>query len=506
MVAYRAPDSDRTLTEMQAKVTSSGGQFNLAALTDGDLVQSTLLPAAPVDQKAWIQFEFPRPQTISGLTFIAGGGGGGRGFGGGRGGGGTSNQELESSDDGQQFRTVVPIPSGARTIAFPAVTARFFRVTIRTPAPQAAAGRSGAGGGGFGGFGAPAGGARQGAPAQPAAPAGTQVAELVLHGAAVNRFQEKAAFSAASGIYAMATPAVAAAAAIPKTDVVDLTSRMRADGTLDWTPPAGRWVVLRIGYSLTGARNSPASPEATGLEVDKLNKGYVKAYFDNYLGQYKDATGGLMGKRGLQYMITDSWEAGVANWTDDMIAEFTKRRGYDMRPWLPVLTGRVVESAEASDRFLWDFRKTMCDLVAEYHYDQLTTLLNERGMARYTESHESGRAFIGDGMEVKRNADIPMSAMWTAMPPGNTSAAVRRRHPRVGLRGPHLRPEPGGRRIAHRQQRRVVLVSRDAEAHGGPGTGHGPEPLRDPHLGSPAAQRQDSRPGPGTLRPVVHPA
>jgi hypothetical protein len=189
---------------------------------------------------------------------------------------------------------------------------------------------------------------------------------------------------------------------------------MRPDGTLDWTPPAGNWVVLRIGYSLTGARNSPASPEATGLEVDKLSKPYVKAYFDNYLGQYKDTVGNLMGKRGLQYIITDSWEAGVQNWTDDMIAEFAKHRGYDMRPWIPVLTGRIVESAEASDRFLWDFRKTIGDLTVENHYDQLTTLLHARDMGRYTESHESGRAFIADGMEVKRNADIPMCAMWTA--------------------------------------------------------------------------------------------
>src|ERR1035438_8632401 len=73
---------------------------------------------------------------------------------------------------------------------------------------------------------------------------------------------------------------------------------------------------------------------------------------------YKDTAGDMMGKRGLEYVITDSWEAGVQNWTDYMIAEFTKRRGYDMRPWLPVLTGRVVESAEASDRFLWDFRRS----------------------------------------------------------------------------------------------------------------------------------------------------
>jgi hypothetical protein len=158
------------------------------------------------------------------------------------------------------------------------------------------------------------------------------------------------------------------------------------------------------------------------LEVDKLNKGFVKAYFDTYLDQYKDAVGPLMGRRGLQYVITDSWEAGTQNWTDDMIAEFRRRRGYDPRPYLPVLTGRVVESAAASDRFLWDFRRTLADLVAEYHYDYLTDLLRQRGMGRYSESHESGRAFIGDGMEVKRRADIPMSAMWTPQPGAGAGA------------------------------------------------------------------------------------
>ncbi len=403
VVAYRTPATEHTLAELQAKVTASGGAFDVAALSDGDLAKATLLPAAPVDQKAWIQIEFPRPQTISGLTFVTGGGGG---RGGGRG-AATPNQELESSTDGQSFKTVAPIPGGARTLTFPAVTARFFRVTVRTLAPPA--GRAGAGGGAFGA-------------APPAAPAGTQIAELVLHPSApVNRFQEKAAFSAAIGIYAMVTPEVPATDVVHKADVIDLTAKMHADGTLEWTPPAGNWTVVRMGYSLTGARNSPASPEATGLEVDKMNPRFVKAYFDNYLGQYKDTVGPLMGKRGLQYVITDSWEAGVANWTDDLFAEFSKRRGYDMHPWLPVLTGRVIESATASDRFLWDFRKTLGELTADYHYDQLTDILKARDMARYTESHESGRAFIGDGMEVKRRAAVPMSAMWTAQA-GRTSS------------------------------------------------------------------------------------
>jgi hypothetical protein len=391
VVAYLAPEKDRSMSELQAKVTSSGGSFEVVPLTDGSVTNGQLLPGAPAGELAWIQYEFPQPQTFRGLTFITvGGGGGGRG-------GGTSNQQLEASDDGEQFRPVTALGAG-RTITFPSVTARFFRVTV-------------------GGQGQ---GVRQGGRGQAqaaGATAGIQIAEFVLHNAVVNRFQEKAAFSSAGNLYALSTPAVPMSDVVQRTNVVDLTSKMKPDGTLDWTPPAGRWVVVRIGYSLTGHQNSPASPEATGLEVDKLNPVYVRAYFDNYLDQYKDATGGLMGKRGLQYMITDSWEAGVANWTDDMIAEFSKRRGYDMKPWLPALAGHVVESAEGTDRFLWDFRKTLCELVAEYHYDQLTDILKERGMmGRYTESHESGRAFIGDGMDVKRRAAVPMSAMWTAGP------------------------------------------------------------------------------------------
>lgn len=380
VIAFRLPESEVPMAELQPRVTSSGGTFDVAALTDGDLVKTTVLPRAPEGQPAWIQFEFSRPQTVYAVTLMTQGAGNPFAQ---FGPGGASGTELQASDDGQQFRPVIKLPGGAlqHTLAFPRVAARFFRVS----------------------FGAP--------------PAGPRIAELVLQtGARVNRFEEKAAFAILPDLYAFPTPPAAPDAMVRKSEVVDLTTRMRPDGTLDWTPPAGRWVVLRPGYSLTGHQNGPASPEATGLEVDKLNRGYVKAYLDTYLGNYQETVGPLMGRRGLQYVITDSWEAGVQNWTDDMIPEFTRRRGYDPRPWLPVLTGRVVESAEASDRFLWDFRKTLGDLVTDYHYGQISESLHRRGMGRYSESHESGRALIADGMDVKRGADIPMSAMWTQRP------------------------------------------------------------------------------------------
>ena len=415
VVAFRIPGDDHTMAELAPNVTSSGGTFDLAALTDGDLTKSTLLPAAPVGQRAWIQFGFARPETIRGLTLAAGGGGRG-----GRGGGAGNAQTLEASDDGTQFHTVTAITGGAasRTITFAPVTARYFRVTFLTQPPFS----------GRGGFGGPPPGARGNGP-QP--PTGTQIAELELYtGARVNRAEDKDAFTAAQNLEAFPTPSVPPADAIRKADVVDLTARMRPDGSLDWTPPAGKWCVLRLGYSLLGITNHPATPEATGLEVDKLNRTYVKAYIDKYLDMYKNTVGPLMGKRGLQYVITDSWEAGTQNWTDDMIAEFSKRRGYDMRPWLPVLTGHVVESAEASDRFLWDFRRTIADLTAENHYDEIETELRARGMGRYSESHENGRAFIADGMEVKRTADVPMSAMWVGRggvngEPANYNADIR---------------------------------------------------------------------------------
>jgi hypothetical protein len=416
VVAFRAPDADRTLAELNPKLTSSGGEFTLAALTDGDYLKATVLPQAPVGQKAWIQFEFAAPQTIYGLSLYTGSAGRG-----GPGGGGASNQALEVSDNGQDFRVAASLP-GSQTTSFPApVTARFFRFTVlASAAPAPAAGRAGGGGGAGAGRGNAGGGAGSGRGGggmpgmggAPAGPAGTRIAEFALYTSAhVNRAEDKAAFGRGAGD--SPTPAYPANTVVRKADVVDLTSKMRPDGTLDWTPPAGNWRVLRLGYSLLGAFNRPAPPEATGLEADKLSKKHMTAYYTYYLDLLKDAAGAEMGQRGLQYILNDSWEAGQANWTDEMIAEFTKRRGYDMKPWLPVLTGRVVESSEASDRFLWDFRKTIADLTAENNYDLLGDMVKARGMkGRYSEAHETGRVYIADGMDVKRNSAIPMGAMW----------------------------------------------------------------------------------------------
>jgi hypothetical protein len=406
VVAYKRSSVDKPLDALNPKITSSGGDTDVAMLSDKDLEKTTGVPIPAPGEASWIQYEFPQPQTIRSITYVTKDPGMIQAMI-----AGTSAPEknLEASDDGQSWRAVAKLngpDSPEHTISFPAVTARYFRVTFkRTPPPKPPDWAEGIDPSSFG-------------IKLPPKPTKYDIAEMELHaGPRVSHFEAKAAFDPVEDLYGFATPPVAAGEAIAKSDVIDLSSKMTPDGKLDWTPPEGDWVVLRFGYSLLGITNHPATAEATGLEVDKMDRRFVKNYFEKYLDSYKETVGAdLMGNKGIRYVINDSWEAGSQNWTDNMIAQFKKLRGYDPVPWMPVLTGQVVESSEASDRFLWDFRKTIADLIANEHYGQLEDTLHERSMGHYGESHEEGRAFVADGMEVKKFNEVPMSAMWTQTP------------------------------------------------------------------------------------------
>ena len=304
VVAYRRAASDVSVESQHAVMTASGGSPDFAMLSDGDLEKTTKIPIPKATGEAsWIQYEFPAAQTIRAITFVT------------KdpnrlaelvGGMGTPDKSLEASDDGQNFRLVAKLSGGEapqHTLSFPAVTAKYFRVTFkRTPPPPIPEWAQGLDPASFG-------------ITLPPAPTDYEIAELVLHpGARVNRFEDKAAFTTEGDLYSLATPLVAAADAVALSDIVDLTVKMHADGTLDWTPPPGDWVVLRFGYSLLGITNHPSTAEATGLEVDKLDRRFVKKYFDTYLDSYKDTVGAdFMGKRGIRYIINDSWEAGAQN-------------------------------------------------------------------------------------------------------------------------------------------------------------------------------------------------
>ncbi len=291
----------------------------------------------------------------------------------------------------------------ASTISFPATTAAKFRILM---ALDNGPGRIGLGDG--------ADGVEAFNIFAQALPSSVKVGEVRLTGdARISGAAAKAGFDIVNDYHAIAD--LAATPGLAPAQMIDLSAKMKADGTLEWTPPKGNdWRVYRFGWSLTGKTNHPATPEATGLEVDKYDAVAVRKYLEHYLGMYRETVGpDLMGKRGIRALLTDSIEVGFANWTPSMAAEFKARRGYDLRPWLPALAGEVVGSPAQSEKFLYDYRQTLADLLADAHYATVAKVAREHGLKVYGEALEDVRPLIGDDMAMRKNADVPMAALWT---------------------------------------------------------------------------------------------
>lgn len=387
VVAFPTPASELNVPRLN--LTSSDETVDLASLQSGEFTAKVRLAAGGLQGFAWVQANYTAPVSISAVTLGLPKG---------------ANVEVLASNDGKIFRLVATSliespevlthPLVQQTFAIPETRTRFIRIVLR-PVAQPAALPMGPG-------------------PQPKAPPPASIVEIskvAFHAAPrVDRFEAKAGFqpSLTGDRPGMST----ASGAIPLGRVLDITEKLDRDGRLTWTPPKGEWTVLRFGWSLTGQVNGPAEREATGLEVDKLDAGAVRRYIDHYLGMYEKATGGLLGANGIQTVLTDSWEAGVQNWTPAMRAEFRKRRGYDLVSFMPVLAGRVVESATTSDRFLWDYRQTLKELVADNHHAVLADAIHSRGMTFYTEAQGDTPRAIADGMTLKSRSDIPTAEYW----------------------------------------------------------------------------------------------
>ncbi len=379
VLAYKIPAATSAAAP---KVIASSGAIAAAPLLDDSLKTSVRI-TPDKDGIAWVQFSYDQPFTARALSI------GQRG--------GIPVGQFQASVDGTNWKTIVTTPGpqgyhGAtiRTYAFDAVTARYFRMHL------------------------------EGAPVRPAqvihwgpvtVAQSFDLSELRLFSdARVNRWEDKGAFGSLMDVYAgVPTPDAPKDAVVG--DVIDISSKMDADGTLHWTPPDGRWKIIRFGYANTGARNRPSVPAGSGLEVDKLSSKYVAQYVSGYLDPIQQALGPLMGDHPA-YVTMDSWEAGMQNWTDDMAAEFRQRRGYDPTPYLPVLAGHVVRSGDVSDRFLWDFRRTLADMFADNFYGAMDAEFAKRGLKTYAEASGVALEIPEDTLRNKSKVDIPMAEFW----------------------------------------------------------------------------------------------
>ena len=197
-----------------------------------------------------------------------------------------------------------------------------------------------------------------------------------------------------------------AGSGVPSGQFRDVTANVK-DGVLTWDAPDGEWVVLRIGHVPTGKDNHPAPEEGRGLEVDKMSRAALDDFWQGTMATVIRDAGPLAGKV-LNNALVDSYEVGDQNWTPLMREEFIQRRGYDPLPWLPVVAGVTVESKEMSERFLWDWRRTIADLFADNYFGYFGELCRKNGLLFSTEPY--GGPF--DGIQSGGTADIPMGEFW----------------------------------------------------------------------------------------------
>ncbi|SIT67310.1 glycosyl hydrolase [Microbacterium sp. RU33B] len=386
---HRAEDETLRPTE----VSASAPLRTWDAIVDGSFDACVALPRDPdAWSAAWIEQRFDSPVTVRSVTV---GLPGPRGFGAAP----AADAVLQVSDDGMTYRDVVrlePTTVPARTASFAPVAGRWFRLVLS------------------------GGSAAEALP--PTAPGVRlppvlrrahefRVSEFALRtDARVHHAEVKAGFGVVADYYAV--DGEQDAGAVSPHRVIDVTSCVR-DGLLDWSAPEGRWLILRVGASLTGQTNGPAPQDSTGLEVDKLAGDRVTAYLREHLRRFggEDATPSRFAA-----LLSDSIEAGPQNWTDRVLEEFTARRGYDPLPWIPALTGRLIGSAAETDRFLFDYRRTLSDLLGSEYYGTLGAEARRRQMTYYSEALEDRRPQLGDDLAMRSHADIPMGAMWTFAP------------------------------------------------------------------------------------------
>ncbi|HZF65910.1 MAG TPA: glycosyl hydrolase [Chitinophagaceae bacterium] len=194
--------------------------------------------------------------------------------------------------------------------------------------------------------------------------------------------------------------------------VIDISGMMDKNGTLNWHAPAGNWNIIRFGYTTTGAINAPATEEGTGLECDKMDSDALDLHFNSFSKKLIEQAGNYAGNT-FKFLLVDSWECGYQNWTDLMPKRFKELRGYDLTSWIPVLCGETIANSEQSDAFLYDFRKTIAELIEHNYYERFRELCHKNKVEFHSEVIYGDANYPPlDVLKSNSYIDLPMYEFW----------------------------------------------------------------------------------------------
>lgn len=365
--------------------TSNNGFINSEQLT-GEDAKGVIVKPSNIDETGWLQIEFNKPFEARSVTFLISAN--------------TENEktfatenlserssvDLECSDDGIQFKKITTINTGTEyelKLGYKFITyditftkAKYFRFVSKKPRRFSQ----------------------------------VRFSEIIR----LKNFMEKANYrfmftgDEASNIYSDLAEDVPHTSIVDTYSILDITNYVNKDGVLHWSAPQGDWTILRIGYTPLGTMNHAAPDTGVGLECDKFSKAAFDFHFNKMMGNLLPALKSLaeQGKVGLEI---DSYEAYMQNWTEKLPEEFEKRRKYNLLKYLPALTGRIVDCNDITERFLWDFRRTQADLIAENYYGRFQQLCHQHKITSFIQPYDKGPF---EEMQIGSKVDVNIGEYW----------------------------------------------------------------------------------------------
>ncbi|MCU7552153.1 glycosyl hydrolase [Chitinophagaceae bacterium LB-8] len=342
----------------------------------------------PVDEKSkvkWIKFEFEAPYEARSITFLISS---------------PNSPEasrrvdyndrtyviLQSSQDGQRFKDVVAINTGLEselaagykfiTFDFPATKAKFFRITSKHSRRLAQ----------------------------------VRFSEITR----LDQWMEKSGYryqfsgEGTSPIYKDNHQQVESGSIVALEEIADISEFVDKEGRLQWNAPPGDWTLLRIGYTPVGTLNRAAPDQGIGLECDKYSSEAFEFHFQKMMESFLPLLKTLA-SRGAAGVEIDSYEARSQNWTPLFHQEFKQRSGYEITKYLPILTGRIIEDVETTERFLWDFRRTQAGLIADHYYGRFAALCREHQLTPYIQPYDRGPM---EEMQIGAKVDVNIGESW----------------------------------------------------------------------------------------------
>lgn len=304
--------------------------------------------------------------------------------------------QLEVSDDGIHYRKVCDLKPvygshqgiNQKTISFPAATGKYFRLNLHDWWDDQMNNKD------------------------------MRLKEVVLGSQAkLDQWEEKAG-QQSEFMEIDRTPDYAETEVINSKAIINLTGQMDENGILRWDVPEGKWLIMRFAYVPTGGRSKHGRKNLLGLECDKLSAQAVTVQWDNYAGRILDSLK-ASGNRNLTGIVMDSHEGGPQNWTDDFAEQFKQRQGYDLTLYLPVMMGYVVDGVKESDGFLYDVRRNVADMMADYYYGTVEAICQENGLVFTAQAIGNALGITGDPIQAKSRVSKPQGEFWVWQPDGN---------------------------------------------------------------------------------------